>query len=121
MTDLSAELQTEIRRLRMRIIGLNPRRLDQIGGQSETEDRFDRPAGPESSRREAITAAPAEFSATASHGRQAPPLGAGRLADQVVVLLDHGQHVAEALPEAERDQMLTRLRDAAVGLRRGLA
>ncbi|QUL77817.1 hypothetical protein [Brevibacterium sp. SMBL_HHYL_HB1] len=121
MTDLSAELQTEIRRLRMRIIGLNQRRLDQIGGQSETEDRFDRPAGPESSRRETITAALAEFSAIASDGREVPDLGDGSLADQVVVLLDHGQHVAEALPEAERDQMLTRLLDAAVGLRRGLA
>ena len=121
MTDLSAELQTEIRRLRMRIIGLNQRRLDQIGGQPETEDRFDLPAGPEVSRRETITAALAEFSAIASDGREVPDLGDGSLADQVVVLLDHGQHVAEALPEAERDQMLTRLLDAAVGLRRGLA
>jgi hypothetical protein len=121
MTDLSAELQTEIRRLRVRIIGLNPRQLDQIGGQPETEDRHDRPAGPEVSRRETITAALAEFSAIASDGREVPDLGDGSLADQVVVLLDHGQHVAEALPEAQRDQMLTRLLDAAVGLRRGLA
>ena len=121
MTDLSSELQTEIRRLRVRIIGLNPRQLDQSGGQPETEDRHDRTTGSEVSRRETITAALAEFSAIASDGREVADLGDGSLADQVVVLLDHGQHVAEALPEAQRDQMLTRLLDAAVGLRRGLA
>lgn len=121
MTDLSAELQTEIRRLRVRIIGLTPRQLHQIGGQPESEDRHDRPAGPGPSRRETIRAALAEFSAIASDGREVPDLGDGSLSDQVVVLLNHGQCVAEALPEARRDQLLTRLLDSAVGLRRGLA
>src|SRR5699024_12587811 len=102
MTDLSAELQTEIRRLRMRIIGLNQRRLDQIGGQSETEDRFDRPAGPESSRRETITAALAEVSAIASDGRSVRGLRDRRLAHQVVRLLGHRHHGGEALAGAER-------------------
>src|SRR5699024_2210384 len=109
------------RRLRLRIIGLNPRQLDQNGGQSQTEDRFDRPAGPEVSRRETITAALAQVSAIASDGRGVPDLGDETLADQVGGLLDYGQHAAEGLPEAEREQMLTRLLDAAVGLRRGRA
>src|SRR5699024_3421017 len=121
MTDLSSELQTEIRRLRVRIIGLNPRQLDQSGGQPETEDRHDRTTGSEVSRRETITAALAEFSAIASDSREVPELGDGRVDDQGLALLDHGQLVAEARPEAQRDQMLARLLDAAVGLRRGLA
>src|SRR5699024_7818226 len=121
MTDLTAELQTEIRRLRMRIIGLNPRQLNQIGEQSQTEDRFDRPAGPESYRREPITAALAEFSAIASDARAVPDLADGSLPDQFVVPLDHGLPVAEALPIADRDQMLIPLPVAALGLPRGLA
>src|SRR5699024_12801138 len=95
MTDLSAELQTEIRRLRMRIIGLNQRRLDQIGGQSETEDRFDRPAGPESSRREGITAELAEFSSFSWVGRWVHDLGDLDVAGPCGPLPDHGTDTAE--------------------------
>ncbi|WP_209325382.1 hypothetical protein [Brevibacterium renqingii] len=118
MTALTDDLETEIRRLRVRIIGLDSRRLDEPGGGPETGADTGRTA---KSRRETIERALAEFSDIASGGRAVPDLGDASLADQVVVLLDHGRSVGQSLPEAERDAMLTELLDAAVALRRGLA
>lgn len=110
MTNTAADLDTEVRRLRIRIIGLNPRHLAEAG--ERTPDR---------SRRDTITEALAEFSAIGSESRTVPDLGDQSLADQVVVLLEEGRLSAEELGESERDEQMTQLLDAAVRLRRNLA
>ena len=43
------------------------------------------------------------------------------LADQVVVLLEHGQRSAQSLPEPDRENRIVTLTEAAVRLRRTLA
>lgn len=108
MTTAAAELETEVRRLRIRIISLTADQLDE-----ET------PAAP--SRRQALVDALAEFSAIASAGRDVPWLGDQALVDQVVVLLEHGLRASEELPATERDEQIRTLTEAAVRLRRALA
>lgn len=122
MTDLSADLETEIRRLRIRIIGLSPQQLGEPG-----------PNSPETgtgklTRRETIAEALSEFSSIGSGGRPVPDLGDQSLADQVVVLIESGTDVgtgtdAESCAVAADDQgkRLSLLLDAAVRLRRSLA
>jgi hypothetical protein len=108
MITAAAELETEVRRLRIRIISLTTAQLDEVAPQSP-------------SRREVIIAALAEFSTIASDGREVPWLGDQALADQVVVLLDHGMKASEDLPEPDREEQVRTLTEAAVRLRRALA
>ncbi|HCG56641.1 MULTISPECIES: hypothetical protein [Brevibacterium] len=115
MNNVTADLETEVRRLRIRIIGLNPRQLAETG-----------PNSPDStagilSRRGTITEALAQFSSIGSEGRAVPELGDQSLADQVVVLIDDGIESAANLPETQRLERLELMLDAAVRLRRGLA
>lgn len=108
MTTAAAELETEIRRLRIRIISLTTAQLDEA-------------APPASSRRAAIREALTEFSRVGSDARPVPELGDQNLADQVVVLLEHGQRMAQSLPEPNRENRIVTLTEAAVRLRRTLA
>ncbi|UVI37305.1 hypothetical protein [Brevibacterium spongiae] len=108
MTTAAAELETEVRRLRIRIISLTTAHLDEA-------------APPARSRRETIHAALDEFSRIGSGARPVPRLGDQNLADQVVVLLEHGLHAASTLPEPQRGEQIRTLTEAAVGLRRTLA
>lgn len=120
MTNVSAELDTEIRRLRVRIIGLTSKQLAEAG-----ENAPVRSSGQRLSRREIIAEALAEFSDLTSDGRMAPDLGDQSLADQVVVLLEHGRNsTTQARQETsgeQGDEQVAQLLDAAVRLRRGLA
>lgn len=115
MDNVTADLETEVRRLRIRIIGLNSRQLAEAG-----------PNSPETtvgalSRRDTIAEALAQFSSIGSGGRPVPDLGEQSLADQVVVLIEEGMEATAELPEAQRQERLELLLDAAVRLRRGLA
>ncbi|WP_309133259.1 hypothetical protein [Brevibacterium sp.] len=122
MTDLTADLDTEVRRLRIRIIGLTSRQLaEAIDGDATGEVTETGPSPEPATRREIIVRALAEFSALGSNGRSVPSLGDQSLADQVVVLLNHGAQVAAELPPDERDLLLSRLLRAATDLRRALA
>lgn len=112
----TADIETEIRRLRVRIIGLTTAQLAEAGEKSPGDD-----AGTRLSRRETIAEALAEFSAIGSGGRPVPELNDESLPDQVVVLLDHGIAAASELPETDREAMHAGLLDAAVRLRRALA
>ncbi len=106
MTTAAAELETEVRRLRIRIISLTTAQLDEA-------------APPAPSRRAAIRGALTEFSHIGSDSRPVPELGDQNLADQVVVLLEHGLHSAQTLPD--RENRINALTEAAVRLRRNLA
>ena len=108
MTTAAAELETEVRRLRIRIISLTTAQLDEA-------------APPAPSRRAAIRGALAEFSSIGSDARPVPELGDQNLADQVVVLLEHGLRAAQTLPEPDRENRIDTLTEAAVRLRRTLA
>ena len=108
MTTAEAELETEVRRLRIRIISLTTAQLDEA-------------APPSPSRRGAIIGSLAEFSAIGSGHREVPRLGDQHLADQVVVLLDHGLRASRELSETARDEQIRTLTEAAVRLRRALA
>ncbi|MGO2647309.1 MAG: hypothetical protein ACTH96_03960, partial [Brevibacterium aurantiacum] len=110
-----ADLETEVRRLRIRIIGLNPRQLAEAGPNSPATD-----AGT-MSRRGTITEALAQFSAIGSDGRSVPDLGDQSLADQVVVLIEDGMASTKALPEESRQERLEALLETAIRLRRELA
>lgn len=120
MTNVSAELDTEVRRLRVRIIGLTSKQLAEAG-----ENAPVRSSGQRLSRRETIARALAEFSDLGSDGRMVPDLGDQSLSDQVVVLLEHGRNSAtQARQESSGelgDEQAAQLLDAAVRLRRGLA
>ena len=120
MTNVSAELDTEIRRLRVRIIGLTSRQLAEPGQNAPV-----RSSGQQLSRRETIADALAEFSELGSDGRPVPDLGDQPLADQVVVLLEHGRDSAtppgQKSPGEQGDEQVAQLLDAAVRLRRCLA
>ncbi|WP_166970822.1 hypothetical protein [Brevibacterium atlanticum] len=105
MTTAAAELETEVRRLRIRIISLSPAQLDEATATA-------------SSRRQAIVDALAEFSTIASAGREVPWLSDQALADQIVVLLEHGLGTSAGPPQEEQIRTLT---EAAVRLRRTLA
>lgn len=95
-TRLAADLETEIRRLRLRIMGLSGAQLGAAGEGGVP-------------RREAIVRALGEFSRIGSGGREVPRLGDRALADQVTVLLGECAHSpGEAVA-------------AAVALRRALA
>ncbi|MEL7583704.1 hypothetical protein [Brevibacterium casei] len=109
MNTQTADLDTEVRRLHVRIIGLTSAQLAAPGERSTT------------SRRDSIAEALAEFSAIGSDGRAVPDLGDQSLADQVVVLIETGRRRAEMLDSASREQVLGRLLDAAADLRRRLA
>lgn len=109
MNDTTADLETEVRRLRVRIIGLTPTQLTRPG------------EGATVPRRQAIAEALAELSSIGSDGRAVPDIGDQSLADQVVVLIETGMRRAHALESAEGEQILTRLLEAAVDLRRRLA
>lgn len=115
MNDVTADLETEVRRLRIRIIGLGPRQLAEAGPNSPDS------AGGRLSRRDTIAETLAEFSSIGSGGRPVPDLGDQSLAEQVVVLIEDGMALAEELPETARDERLAQLLDAAIRLRRGLA
>ena len=115
MNNVTADLETEVRRLRIRIIGLNPRQLAEAGPNSP-----DSTAGIVS-RRDTIAEALAQFSSIGSGGRPVPDLGDQSLADQVVVLIEDGMATSADLPEAQRQERLELLLDAAIRLRRGLA
>lgn len=108
MTTAAAELETEVRRLRIRIISLTTAQLDEAV-----------PRAP--SRRAAIREALNEFSSIGSDARPVPELGDQNLADQVVVLLEHGLRAARTLPERDRENRIGTLTEAAVRLRRILA
>ena len=108
MTTAAAELETEVRRLRIRIISLTTAQLDEA-------------APPAPSRRAVIREALAEFSAIGSEARPVPELGDQNLADQVVVLLEHGLRSARTLLEPARENRISALTEAAVRLRRNLA
>ena len=110
MNNVTADLDTEVRRLHLRIIALQPRHLAEAGEQT-----------PGQSRRETIAEALAEFSAIGSGARPVPELGDQSLSDQVVVLLEQGMSTAAKLPEDEGEDRLVKLLDAAVRLRRNLA
>lgn len=112
----TADIETEIRRLRVRIIGLTTAQLAEAGENSPVADSGERP-----SRRATIAEALAEFSAIGSEGRPVPELNDESLPDQVVVLLSHGMRTASELPETDCEEMLAALLDAAVRLRRALA
>lgn len=115
MHNVTADLETEVRRLRIRIIGLNQRQLAEVAPNSA-----DNGAGMVS-RKDTIAEALAQFSSIGSAGRTVPHLGDQSLADQVVVLIDEGIASAAQLPEAQRLERLQLLLDAAVRLRRNLA
>ncbi|WP_231446227.1 hypothetical protein [Brevibacterium zhoupengii] len=115
MSTAVADLETEVRRLRIRIIGLNPRQLAEAGPNSPATD-----AGT-MSRRDSIAEALARFSSIGSDGRSVPDLGDQSLADQVVVLIEDGMALSAGLPETQRQERLEQLLDAAVRLRRELA
>ncbi len=115
MSTAEADLETEVRRLRIRIIGLNPRQLAEAGPNSPATD-----AGI-MSRRDTIAEALARFSSIGSDGRSVPDLGDQSLADQVVVLIEDGMALSAGLPETQRQERLEQLLDAAVRLRRELA
>lgn len=115
MSTAEADLETEVRRLRIRIIGLNPRQLAEAGPNSPATD-----AGT-MSRRGTITGALAQFSAIGSDGRSVPDLGDQSLADQVVVLIEDGMASTKALPEESRQERLEALLETAIRLRRELA
>lgn len=115
MTDVSADLETEIRRLRIRIIGLSPHQLAEPG-QGAADD-----SAAAMSRRTVIAEALAELSLIGSGGRTVPDLGDQSLADQVVVLIETGMASAVDLPGEERAERRASLLDAAVRLRRSLA
>lgn len=129
MTDAAADLETEIQRLRIRIIALSPQQLDEPGAAEPTPGTGAASLGSSTgrdhtralSRRETITEALAEFSAIGSGGRPVPPLGDGSLADQVIVLLEHGASSVRFLSEAAAAERLSELLAAAVRLRRNLA
>ncbi|AZU00306.1 MAG: hypothetical protein ACTIID_13935 [Brevibacterium linens] len=108
MTTAAAELETEVRRLRIRIISLTAAQLDEA-------------APPAASRRAAIREALTEFSQVGSEARPVPELADQNLADQVVVLLEHGLRSARTLPEPDRENRIDTLTEAAVRLRRTLA
>lgn len=108
MTTAAAELETEVRRLRIRIISLTTAQLDEA-------------APPAPSRRAAIREALTEFSQVGSEARPVPELADQNLADQVVVLLEHGLRSAQTLPEPDRENRIDALTEAAVRLRRALA
>ncbi|MGC2940204.1 MULTISPECIES: hypothetical protein [unclassified Brevibacterium] len=108
MTTAAAELETEVRRLRIRIISLTTAQLDEA-------------APPAPTRRAAIREALTEFSAIASDSRPVPELGDQNLADQVVVVLEHGLRSARTLTEPDRENRISALTEAAVRLRRSLA
>lgn len=109
MNTRTADLDTEVRRLRVRIIGLTSTQLAAAG------------EGSSLSRRDSIAEALAEFSAIGSDGRPVPVLGDHSLADQVVVLIETGRRRAELLDPESRETLLGRLLEAAVDLRRRLA
>lgn len=115
MNNVTADLETEVRRLRIRIIGLNPRQLAEAGPKSPATDVDTM------SRRDTITEALAWFSSIGSGGRTVPDLGDQSLADQVVVLIDEGIASTANLPEVQQQARLEQLLDAAVRLRRNLA
>lgn len=115
MNNVTADLETEVRRLRIRIIGLNPRQLAEAGPNSPATD-----AGT-MSRRDTIAEALAQFSSIGSGGRVVPDLGDQSLADQVVVLIDEGMASSAHLPKTQQQECLELLLDAAVRLRRNLA
>ncbi|RBP63627.1 hypothetical protein DFO66_10957 [Brevibacterium sanguinis] len=117
MTDPAPELATEVRRLRVRIIGLSPRHLDE----PVASDPHGHDHGAPLTRRLAIAEALAGFSDLGSGGHRVPELGDGSLADQVVVLLEEGARTASTLPDAERDALLRALTERARQLRRQLA
>ncbi|MGO3022712.1 MAG: hypothetical protein ACTIIH_05665 [Brevibacterium sp.] len=108
MTTAAAELETEVRRLRIRIISLTTAQLDEA-------------APPAPTRRAAIREALTEFSQVGSEARAVPELADQNLADQVVVLVEHGLRSAQTLPEPDRENRLVALTEAAVRLRRALA
>lgn len=108
MTTAAAELEAEVRRLRIRIISLTTAQLDEA-------------APPAASRRAAIRAALTEFSQVGSEARPVPELADQNLVDQVVVLLEHGRRSARTLPEPDRENRIDTLTEAAVRLRRTLA
>ncbi|WP_181275521.1 hypothetical protein [Brevibacterium oceani] len=108
MTTAAEELETEVRRLRIRIISLTPAQLDEATATAP-------------SRRQAIIDALAEFSSITSARREVPWLSDQALADQVVVLLEHGLSTSARLSEDERDDQIRTLTEAAVRLRRALA
>ena len=108
MTTAAAELETEVRRLRIRIISLTTAQLDEAV-----------PRAP--SRLAAIREALNGFSSIGSDARPVPELGDQNLADQVVVLLEHGLRAAQTLPEPDRENRIGTLTEAAVRLRRILA
>ncbi|SMX67395.1 MULTISPECIES: hypothetical protein [unclassified Brevibacterium] len=115
MNNVTADLETEVRRLRIRIIGLNPRQLAAAGPNSPPTDVGSM------SRRDTIAEALARFSSIGSGGRTVPDLGDQSLADQVVVLIDEGIASTANLPEVQQQARLEQLLDAAVRLRRNLA
>lgn len=115
MNDLTADLATEVRRLRIRIIGLSPRQLAEAGPNSPVT------AAGMLSRRNTIAEALATFSAIGSGRRTVPDLGDQSLADQVVVLIEEGATSAAALPAPAGSDRLEQLLEAAIRLRRSLA
>lgn len=122
MTETTVE--NEVHRLRVRIIGLTTRQLDELVEpvvSPETQAEAARTNSEPRPRRAVIVDSLAEFSTIGSEGRAVPVLGDQSLADQIVVLLEHGLRSSTELPEAQRDMMLNRLLDAAIRLRRSLA
>lgn len=115
MNNVTADLDTEVRRLRIRIIGLNPPQLAEAGPNSRVT------ATGAHSRRNTIAEALAQFSSIGSGGRRVPDLGDQSLADQVVVLIEEGIASAREVPEESRQERLEALLDAAIRLRRELA
>lgn len=115
MTNVTADLETEVRRLRMRIIGLSPHQLAEAGPNSPVT------AAGMLSRRNTIAGALAAFSAIGSGHRTVPDLGDQSLADQVVVLIEEGAASAAALPASAGKDRLEQLLEAAIRLRRDLA
>lgn len=111
MTEQTADLENEVRRLRVRIIGLTTRQLDELVNT----------ASGSMSRRDVIVASLTEFSHLSSGGQPVPELGDSHLADQIVVLLEHGMRTVLDQEQESRDQQLSELHEAAVRLRRSLA
>lgn len=100
-TAKAADLETEIRRLRLRIIGLSAAQLDSAGAHGAP-------------RRAEIRRHLVEFSLLGSGGREVPVLGDRALADQVTLLLGE---CLRGVPPGDLAGVL----DAAVSLRRALA
>lgn len=109
MNDTTADLDTEVRRLRVRIIGLRERDLAEVGERSSV------------TRRESIRVALSAIAGLTADCRPVPNLGDSSLSDQIVVLLEHGRDSAEALTGPDRTARLTALVDIAMALRRELA